>query len=103
MRDVQALIDADIPVFTERGKYGGISLLPGDQVDLSKLTTSEADVLRTMGLDVDRARQLGAEAAARSALGKLVPRRPPPAASAGLSAVLVRCRHDREPRLVLGP
>jgi hypothetical protein len=41
--------------FTARGKYGGISLLPGDQVDLSKLTTSEADVLRTMGLDVDRA------------------------------------------------
>lgn len=84
LRDVQALVDAGIPVFTARGKYGGISLLPGDQVDLAKLTTSEADVLRTVGLDVGRARQLGAEAAARSALGKLVPRRPPPAASAGL-------------------
>ena len=80
LRDVQALIDADIPVFTERGKYGGISLFPGDQVDLGKLTTSEADVLRAVGPDVDRARQLGAEAAARSALGKLVPRRPSPAA-----------------------
>jgi predicted DNA-binding transcriptional regulator YafY len=84
LRDVQALVGAGIPVFTGRGKYGGISLLPGDQVDLAKLTTSEADVLRTVGLDVDRARQLGAEAAARSALGKLVPRRPPPKASAGL-------------------
>jgi predicted DNA-binding transcriptional regulator YafY len=83
LRDVQALMDADIPVLTERGKYGGISLFPGDQVDLAKLTTSEADVLRTVGLDVDRARQLGAEAAARSALGKLVPRRPAPAARAG--------------------
>lgn len=84
LRDVRTLIDAGIPVFTERGKYGGISLLPGDQVDLSKLTISEADVLRTVGLDVNRARQVGAEAAARSALGKLVPRRPPPAGSDGL-------------------
>ena len=40
-------------MFTGRGKYGGISLLPGNQVDLAKLTISEADVLRTVGLDVD--------------------------------------------------
>ncbi len=84
LRDVQALIEAGIPVFTGRGKYGGISLLPGDQVDLGKLTTSEADVLRTVGLDIDRARQLGAEATTRFALGKLVPRRPPPASRADL-------------------
>ena len=84
LRDVQALVGAGIPVFTGRGKYGGISLLPGDQVDLAKLTTSEADLLRTVGLDVNRARQLGAEAAVRSARGKLVPRRPPPRASDGL-------------------
>jgi predicted DNA-binding transcriptional regulator YafY len=84
LRDVQALVSAGIPVFTERGTYGGISLLPGDQVDLGKLTTAEADVLRTVGLDVDRARQLGAETAVRSARGKLVPRRTPPAVSSGL-------------------
>lgn len=77
LRDLRALVDAGIPVVTERGKYGGVSLLPGDQVDLSKLTTSEADVLRAVGLDLERARQLGEEAAARSALGKLVPRRAP--------------------------
>ena len=88
LRDVQALVGAGIPVFTGRGKYGGISLLPGDQVDLGRLTTSEADVLRTVGLDVDRARQLGSEAAARSALGKLVPRRPPPITSADLPLTL---------------
>ncbi|MBU6534530.1 helix-turn-helix transcriptional regulator [Streptomyces sp. NPDC057245] len=80
LRDVRALVDAGIPVFTERGKYGGISLLPGDQADLSKLTTGEADLLRAVGLDLDRARQLGGEAAARSALRKLTPRRQPPAA-----------------------
>ncbi|MFD5359409.1 helix-turn-helix transcriptional regulator [Streptomyces tendae] len=75
LRDVRALVDAGIPVFTERGKYGGISLLPGDKADLSKLTTGEADLLRAVGLDLDRARQLGGEAAARSALRKLTPRR----------------------------
>ena len=67
LRDVQALIDAGIPVLTERGKYGGISLLPGSQADLSKLTASEADVVRAVGLDLGRAARLGAETAARSA------------------------------------
>lgn len=62
---------------SRRGKCGGISLLPGDQADLSKLTTGEADQLRAVGLDPDRARQLGGEAAARSALRKLTPRRQP--------------------------
>ncbi|MFI2542835.1 helix-turn-helix transcriptional regulator [Streptomyces rochei] len=80
LRDVRALVDAGIPVFTERGKYGGISLLPGNQADMSKLTTGEADLLRAVGLDPDRARRVGGEAAARSALRKLTPRRSPPPA-----------------------
>ena len=74
LRDIQSLIDAEIPIVTERGRYGGISLLPGAQVDLSRLTASEADVFRAVGVDLDRARQLGAEVAARGALGKLVTR-----------------------------
>ncbi|MFE7509069.1 helix-turn-helix transcriptional regulator [Promicromonospora sp. NPDC057488] len=74
LRDVQKLVDADIPVLTERGKYGGISLLPGQQVDLTRLTTSEADVLRAVGVDLDRARALGAETAARAAVGKFATR-----------------------------
>ena len=78
LRDIQALIDADIPVLTERGKYGGISLLPGSQADLSKLTASEADVLRAVGLDLGRAARLGAETAARSAAGKLTAKRRAP-------------------------
>ncbi|MEU3898043.1 WYL domain-containing protein [Streptomyces sp. NPDC045251] len=89
LRDVRALVDAGIPVFTERGKYGGISLLPGDQADLSKLTTGEADLLRAVGLDPERARRVGGEAAARSALRKLTPRRsPPPPARAELPLAL---------------
>ncbi|GAA3598335.1 hypothetical protein GCM10022223_12090 [Kineosporia mesophila] len=71
LRDIHDLVATGIPVVTERGRYGGVSLLPGDQVDLSRLTTTEADLLRTVGLDLDRARQLGGESAARSALGKL--------------------------------
>jgi len=73
LRDIQALIDAGIPVLTARGKYGGISLLPGSQADLSKLTASEADVIRAVGFDLGRAARLGAETAARSAAGD-----PPP-------------------------
>jgi len=79
LRDIASLIDADIPIRTERGRYGGISLLPGSQVDLSRLTPSEADVFRAVGVDLVRARQLGAEAAARGALGKLTARRQSPA------------------------
>lgn len=78
LRDIQSLIDAEIPIRTERGRYGGISLLPGAQVDLSKLTASEVDVFRAVGVDLDRARQLGAEVAARGALGKLASRRRTP-------------------------
>ncbi|RYV52897.1 WYL domain-containing protein [Pengzhenrongella frigida] len=78
LRDIRSLVQAEIPILTERGRYGGISLLPGDQVDLSKLTASEVDVFRAVGLDLGRARQLGAEAAARGALGKLATRRRTP-------------------------
>src|ERR1700722_14756578 len=78
LRDIQALIDADIPVLTERGKYGGISLLPGGQAHLSKLTASEADVIRAVGFDLGRAARLGAETAARSAAGKLTAKRRAP-------------------------
>lgn len=78
VRDIRSLVDAEIPILTERGRYGGISLLPGDQVDLSKLTASEADVFRAVGVDLGRARQLGAEVAARGALNKLATRRRAP-------------------------
>ncbi|WP_305783678.1 helix-turn-helix transcriptional regulator [Symbioplanes lichenis] len=83
LRDIRTLVDADLPIVTERGRYGGISLLPGGQVDLGKLTAGEADVLRAVGVDLDRAAQLGAAAAARGALGKLKPRRPPGSSRGG--------------------
>jgi predicted DNA-binding transcriptional regulator YafY len=78
LRDVQALAAADVPVMAERGRYGGITLLPGAEVDVNRLTGSEAEVLEMIGVDIARARQLGIEAAARSAAQKLAARRPWP-------------------------
>lgn len=76
LRDVEALAAADIPVIAERGRYGGVSLLPGADVDVSRLTSSETEVLELIGVDLARAKQLGIEAAARSAAQKLASRKP---------------------------
>ncbi len=76
LRDVDALAGADVPVVAERGRYGGIALLPGAEVDVGRLTSSEAEVLELIGVDFTRARQLGIEAAARSAGNKLASRTP---------------------------
>lgn len=76
LRDVEALAAADVPVVAERGRYGGITLLPGMTVDVDRLTGTEADVLELIGVDVARAWQLGVDAAARSAAQKLAARRP---------------------------
>lgn len=78
LRDIQALADAEIPVVAERGRYGGVSLLPGAEVDVHRLSATEAEVLTLIGIDPDRARQLGLEAAARTAAQKLAARKPWP-------------------------
>lgn len=75
LRDVDALAAADVPVFAERGRYGGISLLPGAEIDVSRLTNSESEALQLVGVDLAKARQLGLEAAARSAAQKLAARK----------------------------
>lgn len=76
LRDIEALAAADIPVIAERGRYGGVTLLPGAEVDVGRLSGSEAEVLELIGVDLGRARQLGIEAAARTAGQKLASRRP---------------------------
>lgn len=48
LRDVMTLADADIPVFAEQGRYGGIVLLPGSQLDVNRLTPSEVDALQLL-------------------------------------------------------
>ncbi|MFE7423999.1 helix-turn-helix transcriptional regulator [Streptomyces sp. NPDC057545] len=77
MRDVEALAAAEVPVFTERGRYGGIVLLPGTQLDVSRLSDTETELLTVLGIDLVQARKLGMEAAARSAIDKLTARGTP--------------------------
>lgn len=74
LRDVTTLADADVPVFAERGRYGGVVLLPGSRLDVSKLSPTEIDALRLLGLDPWQARQLGVEAPTRTAHRKLASR-----------------------------
>jgi predicted DNA-binding transcriptional regulator YafY len=76
-RDVEALSTAGVPVFTERGRHGGIELLPGYRTDMTGLTRDEARalfVLTTQGAHAD----LGLQAALRSALAKVMTALPEP-------------------------
>lgn len=75
LRDVTALADADVPVFIERGRYGGVVLLPGSQLEVSRLTPTEIDALKLLGLDPGQAQQLGVEVPTRTAARKLASRR----------------------------
>ncbi|MBV6695972.1 YafY family protein [Kitasatospora aureofaciens] len=76
-RDVESLSAAGVPVFTERGRHGGISLLPGYRTDVSGLTADEARalfVLSAQGAHSD----LGLDGALGSALRKVMAALPAP-------------------------
>ena len=90
-RDAEALSSAGVPIYTERGRAGGIALLPGYRTDVTGLTRDEARalfVLTTGGVHED----LGLGAAARSAILKVmraVPAPFQPAAAATSQRILV--------------
>jgi predicted DNA-binding transcriptional regulator YafY len=90
-RDAEALSAAGVPVYTERGRAGGIRLLPGYRTDVTGLTEDEARalfVLSTGGAQED----LGLGNAARSAVLKVmraVPAPFRPAATATSQRILV--------------
>ncbi|MFJ6137806.1 helix-turn-helix transcriptional regulator [Kitasatospora sp. NPDC092286] len=76
-RDVEALSAAGVPVYTERGRHGGINLLPGYRTDVSGLTADEARalfVLSAQGAHSD----LGLDGALGSALRKVMAALPAP-------------------------
>ena len=90
-RDAEALSSAGVPIYTERGRAGGIRLLPGYRTDVTGLTADEAQalfVLSTGGAQED----LGLGTAARSAILKMmraVPEPFRPAATATSQRILV--------------
>ncbi len=90
-RDAEALSAAGVPIYAERGRGGGIRLLPGFRTDVTGLTQDEARalfVLTTGGAHAD----LGLAAPLRSAIAKVlraVPAPFQPAAAAVSQRILV--------------
>jgi predicted DNA-binding transcriptional regulator YafY len=90
-RDVEALSGAGVPVYAERGRRGGIALLPGYRTDVTGLTQDEARalfVLAARGAHTD----LGLAGALGSALRKVMAALPAPhrpAAEATSERILV--------------
>ncbi len=86
-RDIEALSAAGVPVYAERGRYGGIALLPGYRTDVTGLTADEAralfvftadDAHAALGLDAALGSALGLDAALGSALRKVMAALPAP-------------------------
>ena len=71
LRDVEALSAAGVPVYAERGRHGGIVLLPGWSTDLTGLTSAEAVALATAGSRAT-SEALGMGPAFSSAMRKVV-------------------------------
>lgn len=71
LRDIDALSSSGVPVYADRGRHGGYSVLPGFRTELTALTHDEALALLTTGLgQTDRAFGLSAHLA--SAMRKVV-------------------------------
>jgi predicted DNA-binding transcriptional regulator YafY len=75
LRDVEALSAAGVPVYAERGRLGGIVLLPGARLNASHLEPAEMEALSVAGLDAGQRDQLGLAAAHQTATRKIAARR----------------------------
>ena len=71
LRDVEALGEAGVPIFTIRGSRGGIELMDGFETRLTGLTSDEAAGLFLTG-NLVLARRLGFGTASRTARRKLL-------------------------------
>nr|WP_218861692.1 WYL domain-containing protein [Nocardioides panzhihuensis] len=71
LRDIEALSAAGVPVYAERGRHGGFSLLPGFRTELTGLNHDEALALLTAGSGRGE-RVFGLGSALASAMRKVV-------------------------------
>lgn len=71
LRDIEALSTSGVPVYADRGRHGGFSLLPGFRTELTGLTHEEALALFTAGAS-HGGRAFGLSAALASAMRKVV-------------------------------
>ncbi|MGW0736890.1 helix-turn-helix transcriptional regulator [Streptomyces sp. NPDC002851] len=76
-RDVEALSATGVPVYAERGRHGGIALLPGFRTDVTGLTADESRALFILAAEGAHA-ALGLDAALGSALRKVMAALPEP-------------------------
>ncbi|WP_049576462.1 helix-turn-helix transcriptional regulator [Streptomyces sp. SBT349] len=76
-RDVESLSAAGVPVFAERGRHGGIALLPGFRTDVTGLTRDEARALFVLAAQGAHS-ALGLSGALGSALRKVMAALPAP-------------------------
>ena len=95
LRDVEALSEAGVPVFTARGAGGGIELMDGFQTRLTGLTVDEARCLFLVG-QPQVAHRLGLGVPTRTARNKVLAALPPALAEEadGLADWFV---HDPDP------
>lgn len=100
-RDVEALSAAGVPVYAERGRYGGIELLAGFRTDVTGLTADESRALFVLATQGAHA-ALGLDAALGSALRKVMAALPAPhrpaAETAGRRILVDAARWRRGPQ-----
>ncbi|WOP18247.1 helix-turn-helix transcriptional regulator [Raineyella sp. LH-20] len=75
LRDVEALSAAGVPVYAERGRHGGIVLLPGARLNVSHLDPAEREAVLVAGLDAAQRAQLDLAAVHETATRKIAARR----------------------------
>ena len=74
LRDVEALSAAGVPVYAERGRSGGIVLLPNARLNASHLDPPELEALSVAGLDSAQLERMGLSAVWESAARKIAAR-----------------------------
>lgn len=71
LRDIEALSTAGVPVYADRGRHGGFTLLPGFRTELTGLNHDEALALLTAG-SASGEKVFGLSSALASAMRKVV-------------------------------